>query len=95
MQIQLKTGEAVTVFEQRCDGEYYSDQNLPLRTVSESLKPVLEFARETTDAVAASLKPQKIEITFGAVAGAEGGFFGIAKAHGSASIEIKMTWEND
>jgi hypothetical protein len=43
------------------------------------------------------LAPQEVEVSFGIKAGAEAGIaiFGLAKASGEASYEVKLTWKAD
>ena len=42
------------------------------------------------------LAPEEIEVSFGVKVGAEAGtpFFGLAKASGEASYEVKLTWKS-
>ena len=62
-------------------------------TFQQAFAPVAKVAEEMISSLSGVGSPDEIEINFGAKAGASGGFFGIAKAQGDASISIKLKWK--
>lgn len=65
----------------------------------QSFDEAVEAMRKNAGLLIASLedlKPEEIEVSFGVKVGAEAGtpFFGLAKASGEASYEVKLTWKS-
>lgn len=73
-----------------------STGNRALTTFEEALTALKTNAKKVFDAVE-ELAPNEVEISFGIMAGAEGGntFFGLAKVSGEASYTVTLKWKYD
>ena len=65
----------------------------------QSFDQAVQAMRQNAGVLLASLQdlaPEEIEVSFGVKVGAEAGtpFFGLAKASGEASYEVKLTWKS-
>ncbi len=66
---------------------------------AQSFNEAVQALRQNAGVILASLQdlaPEEIEVSFGVKVGAEAGtpFFGLAKASGEASYEVKLTWKS-
>lgn len=94
VKLELENGVHIEILgEAGSDGEFYSDGDGIVRKLNEALEPVVVFASEALDQLRDGVSPTTLELQFGAEAGGEGGFFGLAKAHAKATIQIKLTYE--
>lgn len=74
-------------------GEFFSEDLVDaIQDLDKALSPIVKFAEDALASLKEGVKPSELEISFGAEAGGEGGFFGLAKAHAKATISVKMTW---
>lgn len=95
MKFSLKDGSTVEVINNSSEnyGELHSEDVETIERLDEALGPILLFAEQTLEEMKNKIKPSELEISFGAEAGGEGGFFGLAKAHAKATISITMKWK--
>ncbi len=73
-------------------GTYSMASNVEVLSSHDALKPIVMFCDEALKRMGEALKPDELEIEFGIEAGAEGGFFGLAKASGNATISVRAKW---
>lgn len=97
MKIILEDGQAVEIIDNvggDAGGEFFSsEKEVSERTLKDALSRVVAFGKQSLALLSDEAGPNSIEIEFGAEAGAEGGFFGLAKAKTSATMTIKLKWE--
>lgn len=63
-----------------------------IKKAEEALEPIVKFAEVALECLKKGTNPSELEITFGAEAGGEGGFFGLAKAQAKATMSVKLKW---
>ncbi len=73
-------------------GRTFSDDDELKLPAKESLSRITRFANEAMEQFKSIGSPDELEIDFGIEAGGEGGFFGLAKVHSKATINLKAKW---
>lgn len=92
MKLKVSGNQVVQIIDNSPEsGVLFADEDV-VQALNESFAPVVAFAHDVLEEVKQGVKPSELEITFGAEAGAEGGFFGIARAHAKATVLVKMKW---
>lgn len=93
MKLRLNDGSLLEVIDNSEDGELFGDEGpASIDDLEKAIGPIIKFAEQTLSQLKENVTPSELEISFGAEAGGEGGFFGLAKVHAKATISVKMKW---
>ena len=94
MKLILEDKTTVEIIDNSGDptGQTFSDNDELKLPAKQSLSKITQFASEAIEEFKKIGNPDEVEITFGIEAGGEGGFFGLAKVHSKATIDLKAKW---
>lgn len=94
LELTLESGETVQIIDNSGEarGQTFGKGDDAKLSAKKSLSRATEFAQEALETLRGVGDLDEIIVEIGLEAGAEGGFFGIAKAHSKATIVLKAKW---